>query len=206
MANPQRLLAFGTPILSEIAEEGREANSSLANLILARRKASEGLQQSNNAGWHSDLELLRWAADEVRPIVARIVRLADANTLDLQAAPGERRGWLLEAWANVNERGAWNAPHVHGGSYWSAVYYVQLGKGDGGEIVFDDPRSPALEMHAPFLRFRDEVGEQSISIRPVESLILLFPSWLRHSVTPWQGDGPRITIALNLSAPPLTRR
>ena len=206
MANPQRLLAFETPILSEIVEDGAELNAALVKAILARRQASEGIQRSNVAGWHSDTNLLQWAAAEVRPIIAQIIRMADENVFDVQARPGERRGWLLEAWANVNERGGANAAHAHGGSYWSAVYYAQVGEGDGGEIVFEDPRSPLTEMHAPYLRLRNCLAEGSLSIRPVESQILLFPAWLRHSVTPWLGDAPRITIAVNLSAPALPRR
>jgi hypothetical protein len=33
-------------------------------------------------------------------------------------------------------------------------------------------------------------------------MLILFPSWLTHSVAPWHGEGLRISIAINLSAPP----
>jgi hypothetical protein len=38
-------------------------------------------------------------------------------------------------------------------------------------------------------------------IKPVEGQIVLFPSWLSHSVEPWDGEEERISIALNLTAP-----
>ena len=38
-------------------------------------------------------------------------------------------------------------------------------------------------------------------IKPEPGQIVLFPSWLAHSVDPWEGDGERISIALNLTAP-----
>src|SRR6185312_14533673 len=87
--------------------------------------------------------------------------------------------------------------------FWSAVYYVRIDEGEGGELVLDDPRMPMMEMHAPFLRFRNAGGDKAIRLRPSAGQIVIFPSWLVHSVTPWQGEGLRISIAVNLSAPPL---
>jgi uncharacterized protein (TIGR02466 family) len=204
MASNYRLdLAFATPVIVDRMEDAETINAALEPLILARRKEDKGIARSNVGGWHSDTQLLRWAGDQVRPVVARMVELADAYVIDVQARPGQRRGWLLEAWANVNETGAANAPHSHAASYWSAVYYVRIDEGEGGELLLNDPRMPMIEMHAPFLHFRDAGGERQIRLRPETGQILLFPSWLVHSVTPWQGDGLRISIAVNLTAPPL---
>jgi uncharacterized protein (TIGR02466 family) len=151
-------------------------------------------------GWHSDLHLLRWATEPVRPVIARMVALADGATQDLQARAGERRGWMLEAWANVNPPGASNVVHSHGGTYWSGVYYVRVDAGEGGELELHDPRAPVIDMHAPALRFRDAGGEQVVRVKPEAGMIVLFPAWLRHSVSPWRGEGYRISIAVNLSA------
>jgi uncharacterized protein (TIGR02466 family) len=201
----EKQLVFATPVLSAFVDDAARLNAALARLILDRRAADPGLSRSNDGGWHSGTDLLNWAGDAVRPVVAQMVAMADAAVVDLEARPGERRGWRLEAWANVNAAGAGNAPHSHGGTYWSGVYYVRIGEGEGGEIVLEDPRAPMIEMHAPFLRFRDAGGEGAIAIQPVEGQILLFPAWLRHSVRPWRGSGERISIAVNLAAPPLAR-
>jgi uncharacterized protein (TIGR02466 family) len=205
VSGPEILRLFPTPLISDRLDGAEAVNRALEPLILARRAADPGIARSNQGGWHSDTGLLKWAADAVRPAIARIVALADANIVDLQARPGQRRGWLLEAWANVNETGAANAPHSHGAVYWSAVYYVRADPGEGGEILFNDPRAPMIEMHAPFLRFRQDGGEGVVRHRPVTGEILIFPAWLVHSVTPWLGKGSRISVAVNLSAPPLSK-
>jgi len=195
---------FSTPILVDQLADAAAINARLEPLILARRRADPGLARSNIRGWHSDTDLHKWAGDAIRPVMARLIQLADANTRDLEAHPGERRGWVLEAWANVTERGGSNAAHHHGGCYWSAVYYVRVEEGaEGGELVFEDPRNPRLDMHAPALRFRDAGGEQSVSLRPRAGTLVIFPAWLVHKVAPWQGREPRISIAVNLTAPPL---
>ncbi|MBV9930043.1 MAG: 2OG-Fe(II) oxygenase family protein [Alphaproteobacteria bacterium] len=205
-ADGQAELFFATPILVDRLADAAAINAALAPLVMARRGADPGLTRSNVGSWHSGTDLLQWAAEAVRPAVARAVALADANTRDLEARPGERRGWLLEAWANVTEAGGSNAAHHHGGCYWSAVYYVQIDpEAAGGELFFEDPRGPRLDMHAPSLRFRDAGGEQLVSMRPEAGTLVLFPSWLVHRVAPWQGREPRISIAINLTAPPLRR-
>ncbi|OYW24222.1 MULTISPECIES: TIGR02466 family protein [unclassified Sphingomonas] len=205
MTEPQKILAFATPVISVVLDHDAGFNAELARVIRARRDVSEGVMRSNVGGWHSDTRLLHWAGEQVAPVIRRMVELADANIVDTQALLGERRGWLLEAWANINPPGSANAPHVHGGSFWSGVYYVAVPEGEGGEITFDDPRLPMIEMHAPMLRFRDSGGERVLRIKPVASQLLLFPAWLRHAVEPWQGEGERISIAVNLTAPPLKR-
>ncbi|OQW41992.1 MAG: hypothetical protein A4S12_07235 [Proteobacteria bacterium SG_bin5] len=196
----RRELLFATPVIIDRLAEAPAINAALEPLILARRAADPGITRSNQGGWHSDLELLHWARDPVTPVIRRIVELADAATEDLQARPGHRRGWSLEAWANVNPTGAANAPHHHGGCYWSAVYYVRVDPGAGGELVLHDPRLPALDAHAPMLRFRDAGGEQLVDTRPEPGMLILFPAWLTHSVRAHDGAGLRISIAVNLSA------
>lgn len=199
---PARLdLLFATPLIVDELEEAAALNEALERLILERQAADGGVQRSNLGGWHSDMNLLEWAREPVTPVVRRVIELADAATLDTQAASGHRRGWLLEAWANVNSPGAANLAHSHGGCYWSAVYYVRVDEGEGGELVLNDPRMPAIDMHAPALRFRGAEPEQQALIQPRPGMIVIFPSWLTHSVNPWAGEGRRISIAINLSAP-----
>jgi len=53
----------------------------------------------------------------------------------------------------------------------------------------------------PDLLLKDAAGKSmysQVAIRPVAGRIVLFPSWLRHSVRPHRGDRERVSIALNL--------
>jgi uncharacterized protein (TIGR02466 family) len=103
----------------------------------------------------------------------------------------------------VSSSGAFNMPHIHGGCFWSAVYYVRAGDGEGGQLVLHDPRMPSLRMHAPGLRFKDAGPDVRAEIQPKSGLIILFPAWLSHSVEPWQGEGHRISVAMNIRAAPV---
>jgi uncharacterized protein (TIGR02466 family) len=77
---------------------------------------------------------------------------------------------------------------------------VRIDEGTGGELVLHDPRMPTIAMHAPYLRFRNAGGERQVKVKPAPGLLVMFPSWLAHEVEPWDGEGMRISIAINLMA------
>ena len=197
-------LVFSTPIVIGRLPGADELNPALEAAILERRRVDAGITRSNVGSWHSDTRLFEWGGEAARRLAAEIIELADANTLDLMAERNGRRGWTVEGWANVTDSGGFNQQHTHPGCFWSAVYYVRIDEGEGGHLVLHDPRMPVLNMHAPDLRFRHAGIEQMVHTSPSTGMLILFPSWLTHSVVPWQGSGLRISIAVNLSAPATT--
>ena len=65
--------------------------------------------------------------------------------------------------------------------------------GPNGAIEFIDPR-PAVGV----FDFPGITATGTWTLLPEPGLMLLFPSWLRHSVLPYFGDKSRITIAFNI--------
>jgi uncharacterized protein (TIGR02466 family) len=198
-ANGRVHALFVTPLITDELDGAAELNAVLADRILARRDETPGLKLSNRGGWQSAHDFASWSGDEGRKIIARAIELATAHAQRSDGAPPR---WTVEAWANVSGSGAFNMPHVHGGSYWSAIHYVRVGEGGGGQLVLHDPRMPGLRMHAPGLRFRNMGPELRAEIKPKEGLLALFPGWLSHSVEPWEGTGERISVAMNIRAVP----
>jgi uncharacterized protein (TIGR02466 family) len=189
---------FWTPVVVARLPQAAAINDPLEAAIRQRRLDEAGVQRSNVKGWHSDTKLIQWAAAAVRPVLDEVFALADEHTFDSKAEDGRCCGWQIEAWANVSGRGAYHVPHYHPGHYWSAIYYVRMGEGAGGELVLFDPRLPVINMAAPRLSFRHNGGERTIVLSPEAGMLILFPAWLQHSVTPWEGDGERVSIAMNL--------
>ncbi len=168
---------------------------------------SDGLAISNIGGWHSNTQMLDWGGEAARALVYKAMTMADEQTVDVQSPEDSRFGWIPELWANVSGKGNANQYHFHPGSFWSAVAYIDDGyegntdPGLGGELQLLDPRMPMIRMTAPDLRLLDADGQpqqSEISIRPESGMIVLFPSWLQHAVRPFQGEGTRISIAINL--------
>lgn len=196
---------FATPLaVAQLRDPAMDA--ALRDTILARRRKHPGSNHSNLGGWQSDMGLLHWGGNPARSLAREVLALADTVTVD-EAQPDRPHNWSLEAWANVNEAGHANLPHSHAGAsgcFWSAVYYLTAADGAGGALLFDDPRGPMVGTHGPSLRFRGGT-ERRLQLAPEAGLLILFPAWLIHSVLPWQGSTPRISIAFNLSAEPRSR-
>jgi len=197
---------FSSPVMAEPWNVAARFNPILRDAIVDRQKQNPGVTKSNLLGWQSDLEMLRWGGEAARLLASHIVERCKNLTVD-------RRGegllrWYPEMWANVSRAGASNQTHAHPGAYWSAVYYVDDGyqgsadKRLGGELVFVDPRFPMVRMRTPDLRPLGTDGEpqhHEVWFRPRTGMLVMFPSWLQHSVRPYLGNGTRISIAVNVS-------
>ena len=188
---------FVTPLVVDSLDGAEELNAGLAARILARRDEHPGLALSNRGGWQSTHDFAAWSGEEGHAVVKRAIELASTHA---RRSDGAAPRWSVEAWANVSGVGAFNFPHVHGGTFWAAVYYVRAGEGEGGQLVLHDPRMPGLRMHAPGMRFANLGPELKAEIKPEDGLMVLFPGWLSHSVEPWQGSGERISVAMNIRA------
>ena len=192
---------FPTPVIVDEVPGAAEINRQLEEAILAQQQSEPGLLLSNRGGWQSKRNFRSWAGEAGTRIIDHATELANSST-------GHRPDrlppqWNVDVWTNVSRSGAFNMSHIHGGSYWSAVYYVRAGEGEGGQLVLHDPRMPGLRMHAPGLRFKDAGPDVRAEINPKSGLMVLFPAWLSHSVEPWQGEGNRISVAMNIRSAPV---
>jgi uncharacterized protein (TIGR02466 family) len=109
--------------------------------------------------------------------------------------PPAKLDFILWGWAVCYKAGHTQGLHVHPGANVSGVYYVSapptaLEAGDAGKISFYDPRPRATMAQLPFQATRHRVA-------PTPGDMYLFPSWLEHSVSAFQGEGTRICIAFN---------
>ena len=198
MSKAKTLLMFSTPVIVDEVDDAATINAELLKTIEQRRTLDEGLVRSNYLGWHSKQDFAQWSGEAGRKLLVHVLKMARDHTAKVADAPPTE--WAAEAWANVSGPGALNKPHVHGGAFWSAVYYVQAPQSDSGHLLLHDPRMPALRMYAPMLRFKDAGPEQIARIRPKNGTVVMFPSWLLHSVEPWEGEGDRVSIAFNIFA------
>lgn len=207
MADVRRL--FSTPFALEMVEDPKLLEDLRAVVAAERTRDPAGVVHSNIGGWHSNTAMLEWGGRPAKRLAQKAVTMADTLTIDRRSPERSRFGWAAEMWANVATRGSSNQYHVHPGCYWSAVFCLDDGYGGsedaalGGELQLQDPRMPAVRMAAPDLAMREADGtlqHSELTVRPRTGLLVVFPAWLQHAVRPYQGDGERMTIAINLIA------
>jgi uncharacterized protein (TIGR02466 family) len=197
---------FPTMMFIRDLDDAVSVNSELTKLIRSERARDEaGIERSNFkslGGWHSQNNLHQ--REEFSVIRDRILEQGAQISRDLQYDPGCHLG-IDSMWSIINGAGSHNKAHIHPGSIWSGVYYVQAPEG-GGDIEFTDPRTEHLMKQAKFKPGQTRPMEAWTKVRftPKPGKMIIFPSWLYHSVDPnlstAEGlDAERIIISFNLS-------
>ena len=103
-------------------------------------------------------------------------------------------------WAIINEKGAMNQKHHHSNSDLSAAYYVNASE-NCGDILFYDPR-PARTYKHPIAKSPNSLNSSVNSVRTEAGLLVLFPSYLEHSVNANLSNKKRIVISFNINLEP----
>lgn len=193
-------IIFKTPIyLIESGLTG-EFLSGLVDDIYKIKEAEPSLEISNLHGWHSETNLFGREEQNIKLLCSTLIKetakklTSISKSFDPNVYDGQFGGWI-----NVNPRGGANAAHHHQGWDWSGVFYVKQPKveeGRSGMIEFINPCQQSSPLASkgflnagfePFFRVRPNVGQ-----------IVIFPSYLVHSVYPNESDEDRISIAYNI--------
>ena len=99
-------------------------------------------------------------------------------------------------WAIINTGGSANLRHQHGNSTISGAYYVRAPI-NSGDIVFYDPRPAPVYSH-PNVTNPNILNAQVNGVSPKEGALVLFPSYLDHSVNENKSAEERIVISFNI--------
>ena len=189
-------LFFSTPIWAEKIIGYEKVNREmLAYILNLQKKDPVGVLKSNFKGWHSkDFNM-----KDTNPInfITSIKNNLNTSIKDMNWDLNIQSVKISNMWAIINQKGAWNQKHQHSNSDISAAYYVTAHEGCG-DIVFYDPR-PARVYKQPIAKSPNKLNGTVNSIKPEAGMLVLFPSYLDHSVNPNMSDKKRIVISFNLS-------
>lgn len=183
------------PVLCRVIDAAPGYNDALRDLILSRRAELGGTMIGVVDGEKTRSDLLRCDDPVIEPLRGWILDLAEAMNSRCGAgynSHGHPVAMVAEAWGVVYDEWGYHNMHSHHDSAWSGVYYVYTGNMavNSGTIEFLDPRPAACALTT------DRSPLHPIS--PAPGLMLGFPSWLQHWVTPYQGDSVRICVAFNI--------
>jgi len=152
----------------------------------------------SNVGGYQSPETLHGVA-ELRPLFEYICQMGLKAVIDLEFIDCDIA--LTSAWLNINDtRQCMNREHVHGDVF-SGVFYLQA-PDESGKLVLQNPAINRMWNGCDLTLQKNQFTAESIGVEPVEGNILLFPSYLPHSVETNNHDEERISISFNLIALP----
>tara|TARA_B100000686_G_C16711453_1_gene929398 strand:+ start:649 stop:1251 length:603 start_codon:yes stop_codon:yes gene_type:complete len=187
---------FSTPIWTSIIDNHEEVNSKMIKYIkLLQSKNPKGIAKSNVDGWHSEYFDLN--ADDPRYFLNSIKLNLDKVFNDMGWDLNNQKIKITNMWSIINNKNASNARHIHSNNYISAAYYIKAPTGCGN-IIFYDPRNEVVFRH-PKINKTNNLNSNVFSIEPKDGLLVLFPSYLHHSVDLNNSDDERIVISFNIN-------
>lgn len=95
----------------------------------------------------------------------------------------------IRTWETTPNSGYWMAPHNHGHSHFTSIYYEYV-SGEGGELLLHDPRSNANR------GYPQEFGSNfsPCIIKPETGMTVIFPSFVYHTAAPFRGIVRKATV------------
>ena len=188
---------FSVPIFHYKLDNYKEINKELLNYILELQKSDKtGNAHSNKGGWHSQnfdivnqgppINFLNKIKDYLKHIIS--------NEFGWKYVPNKQR--IVAMWAIINKKNSFNVMHNHQNCYFSSTYYVKKPK-SSGDITFFDPKE-AKTYRFPKIEKYTEYSSEAVTIKPEEGDLLIFPSYLYHSVSENLSEDDRVIISFNV--------
>ena len=147
---------------------------------------------SQKKGWQSGQELHE--LEELAELMACVRDAVRMILLFLKVGFDEFE--VTGCWANVNPQGADHKIHSHPNNFLSGVYYVKTSSG-ADTINFHDPRIQAGIIRPPVTELTG-INADQVVVKVENGTLLIFPSFLQHSVDANTSDQERVSVSFNL--------
>ncbi|MGH7909488.1 MAG: 2OG-Fe(II) oxygenase family protein [Thermodesulfobacteriota bacterium] len=172
------------------AEVHQSIDASVLGLLHSLRQGLPELETGE--AWQSGHALHR--REELRELCDCLSRAA-ASVLQFLKI-GDEAIEITGCWANLYAPGAAHRAHSHPNNYLSAVYYVRTWPG-ADTINFHDPRAQAGVIRPPVTELTGANTDQVV-VRVGNGTLLVFPSYLYHSVDANASGETRVSVSFNL--------
>jgi len=182
-------------LVNEIYEEAEKQNSDIDSSIAPAIK--KNLKESK----FSFLKTNKPAIQKLRMFFEQSL-----GHMISQALP-ETGSWLprdsmecviRESWYHITNNKGYHLTHMHPGSSWSGIFYVESGDSNleemnGINTWFDfNVKKGVNDSGSEW--FEDNFA---YNFQPKDGTLILFPGWLPHDACPYQGEKDRIVVSIN---------
>ena len=167
-----------------------------------QNKDKKGVQVTNKGGWQSN-NVVEEPHEELQKLKKKITQhLHDYHSEVFQGMKFKVNVTqsLANMWVNINEKYHYNEWHIHPFATLSGVYYIKHDGVKSGDILFKHPEHPqitALHWSSKLVESYNATTASTVNIKPKSNMLLIFPSWLNHSVGVNLNDDPRISLSFN---------
>ena len=140
-----------------------------------------------NFGWHNKSEF-----PNIKQLLLHIEKFSPAWFDEMGIKDSYSRK-LENYWVNINGPGRFNKAHLHPNSVFTGVYYVKAEK-NCGNITFHNSSDKEFTLQT-YVDKPNQFSMTNVNYEPVVGRVIIFPSWLQHSVDSNMSNTDRISIS-----------
>jgi uncharacterized protein (TIGR02466 family) len=107
---------------------------------------------------------------------------------------------ITTSWINEHNSNDWAHKHHHSNSMFSGVYYIHQPKNGGNLTFHQNPMIPNVSFLTTELDYKEttEATAREFQIEPEDGLLVIFPSFVSHSVQKNKSTEKRYSLAFNV--------
>lgn len=179
---------FSTPVFCTVADLQTRKNieeeyfSKEKDILPTLKKYCWG----DNIDANYDLNSNLFAEFELKKLEAYVRKCVHSFLEQVDFEAGSLR--VLNSWVNYFSKYHYQNQHQHMPAKVSGVYYMRSNEKDGN-----------LRLHSPIRHVPgfSNISSSTVEYTPQAGKIVLFPSWVEHSVRPNMTDDVRISVSFN---------
>ena len=160
--------------------------------VNAIKKEEHQIEASNVGGFHSQYFYTPFPSC-VEKLNNKINNFIKENVRKDYSCKGEI--FIHNSWFISNKTMDFNKPHKHPPYTFSGVYYIDVPE-NSGDIVFDNQ----FEMNNYAMSYNEwnSLNCKDFKVTPKSGMLLFFPAWLNHYVTPNKSKKERLIYSFNI--------
>ena len=104
---------------------------------------------------------------------------------------------ITTSWFTKTEKGEASGLHLHKNSFYSGIYYFDEYSSQSAPIRFESPIFTLTDFYVKPKNWQIK-NRHNWRIYPEKNLLILFPSYLKHTIMKSEDDAPRYSLAFNI--------
>jgi uncharacterized protein (TIGR02466 family) len=176
--------------------------SELISYCYNLKEQNPGVNKSNKGGWHSPNLFGNEMNNLVAPpnVYLKLLDQINEALIIVHESMGLKistPSYATESWIMINQPNSYNLRHLHPRSVFSGVYYLQVPEGDCGDIILYRENTMLSYLPPHIVEDWNDMTGGTATYKAKQGTLLIFPSWVEHSVTPNFTQQDRISISFN---------
>lgn len=141
-----------------------------------------------------------WKTNDKYPAIRSVLLEVEKQAEGLYKEFGVKDSYKRQIdnyWVNFNKPGMFNKPHLHPNSIFTGVYYAKAEKNCGNIVIHNNP-----DREFTLQTYTDKPNQFTMtnpSYEPSTGLVIIFPSWLSHSVESNYSNTDRISVSFHFN-------